>query len=346
MFSRGRQFRANRSTQFVPSLTIGALALAAALSVTPARAGDPAAAEVLFRQGRQLLDSGQVDAACDKFRDSQALDPSSGTLLNLAACHLKQEKTSTAWAEFLAAARLARSQGKRAHEEEATRQASALESELSYLTLKVASPVSGLEVRRDGELVQPSLFGTRVPIDPGPHTVTASAPGYESQELSAHVAKARDEAIVSVPALTKLRTTSTPPPPSAVESLPPHPDEAQPARAHGSNSTLGWVVVGSGAGALIAGGVFGVLALSTNKDADKRCPSHQDCDSQTISLQHRRDTQALIADIGVGVGLAAIGVGSWIILSQPKRETGSVQQLRATATVLPGGGGLTMSGKF
>src|SRR5512141_381175 len=123
-----------------------------AVTVTAA-AQDPAGAELLFREGRRLLDEGNVDAACEKLQESQALDPMSGTLLNLADCLTKQGKTATAWARFRNAAELATTQGKADQAAEATRRANELEADLSYLTIKVPQPVPGLEVKRGGVTV-------------------------------------------------------------------------------------------------------------------------------------------------------------------------------------------------
>src|SRR6266699_3327978 len=88
--------------------------IAAALVGLPAKraiAGSPAA-EALFREGRQLLKEAQVDEACLKLAESYSQEPASGTLLNLARCHEIQGKIATAWAEYAAAARLSRTQGR------------------------------------------------------------------------------------------------------------------------------------------------------------------------------------------------------------------------------------------
>src|SRR4051794_10726019 len=57
-------------------------------------------AEGLFRQAQKLLGEGKIHEACDAFAASQKAEPAVGTLLNLAACHEKEGRTATAWAEF------------------------------------------------------------------------------------------------------------------------------------------------------------------------------------------------------------------------------------------------------
>src|SRR6187399_1063297 len=64
-------------------------------------------AEVLFRDGQQLLAAGRISEACVKFRASQTAEPALGTLLNLAVCHEKEGRTATAWLEYAETASLA-----------------------------------------------------------------------------------------------------------------------------------------------------------------------------------------------------------------------------------------------
>src|SRR5688572_25737334 len=58
------------------------------------------AAEVLFREARAAMRKGDVARACPKFAESYRLDPSLGTLLNLALCEEQQGRIVSAWTKF------------------------------------------------------------------------------------------------------------------------------------------------------------------------------------------------------------------------------------------------------
>jgi hypothetical protein len=59
-----------------------------------------ALAQSLFKEGRTLMTAGKTAEACDKFAESDRLDPEIGTHLNLAMCHETLGKTASAWVEF------------------------------------------------------------------------------------------------------------------------------------------------------------------------------------------------------------------------------------------------------
>src|SRR5258706_15138092 len=58
---------------------------------------DPATADALFRQGRQAMEAKNYADACQKFAESQKLDPAAGTAMNLATCEEKLGKLASAW---------------------------------------------------------------------------------------------------------------------------------------------------------------------------------------------------------------------------------------------------------
>src|SRR3954447_25768971 len=99
-----------------------------------------AQAEVLFRQGRDLLAAGKVAEACSAFEESQKLEAAVTTLLNLAGCREKLGQFATAWGLFLDAERQTRSASDaatRQHRDVAKARAQKLEPRVSKLTINV-----------------------------------------------------------------------------------------------------------------------------------------------------------------------------------------------------------------
>lgn len=326
-----------------------------------ARAQDPAAAEVLFQEGRRLMAEGRVAAGCEKLKESFALDAMSGTLLNLADCYEKAGKTATAWARFRNAASLAQSQNKLEQAAEANRRAKALEPQLSYITINVPDDVPGLEVRRNDLEVTPGMFGVAVPVDPGEVEVVASAPGYKSVRMTVELGTRRDKKIFTIPKLVPGQGSETvnlmAPPPEAAKKAEPKADkpeakepapkplakeepkqepapetpaaapEAAPATqaaptANGNQAGPGitpWIIGGAGAAFLVTGGVFGLLAMQSNSEAIEHCPTRQGCSRSVMDAIDTRNTQATIANVGVGVGLVGIATATvWLLVAKPK----------------------------
>jgi hypothetical protein len=304
----------------------------------------------MFREGRALFAEGKTDAACQKFKASQALEASPGTLLNLAACHHAQGKTATAWAEFVAAARLARAQNKDRQATEANRRAAELESTLSYLTVRVVEAVPGLEVRRAGALLEPSVYGVRVPVDPGSYAIEASAPGYEALRLEVVIASGRKDEQLEIPRLRPKVASAVAHANDASASPPPRtgPTESPVASTSATSKpsrALPWVFGGIGGAFLVSGGVAGVLALRSDHAASELCPQANNCnDASARSAADRRDTEALIANVGIGVGLAGIGVAAFLLFTAKSEAAPPAHAL--IPTLAPGRAGLTLVEHF
>src|SRR5512143_1351640 len=139
-----------------------------------------AGAEALFRDGRSLIKQGKLDAGCDKLEASEKLESSVGTLLNLGDCREKQGRYATAWAAFRKAEDEAKRDGNdKKRQAEAKRRAQKLEDSLAQITIQVgpSSKSDGLVVKRDGETLDPAVWGTAIVVDPGNHKIVAEAPG-------------------------------------------------------------------------------------------------------------------------------------------------------------------------
>ena len=208
-----------------------------------ALAQDIVAAEALFREGRALLEQGAYDEACRKLAESQRLDASSGTVLNLASCHQHQGKFATAWAEYLLASRLARAQGNSDRVVEAKQRASELEPQLSTLTIQATEAIPGMEIRRDDAVLEVSSIGSKIPVDPGLHRIVVNAPGHEPVTVEVTIGERADAQIVTLPRLTPLPATQVAASTHGPPPVEPAPDAPAPAPA--GRSTLPWIVGGA-----------------------------------------------------------------------------------------------------
>lgn len=177
------------------------LSLVLALCFSREALADAAAAEVLFKQGKQLMEQKKYADACPKFEESQKLDPGLGTQMNLALCYTELGRTASAWSLYLEVASQAKATNQPDREKKARDAAAALEGKLSNLTIEVASPPEGLEVKRNGQPVGKASWGTPLPVDPGDVQVTAVAPGRKLWETTVKVTKGTTT--VKVPELEK-----------------------------------------------------------------------------------------------------------------------------------------------
>jgi hypothetical protein len=282
---------------------------------------NPAAAEALFREGRRLLDEGKTSEACVKLAESQAQDPSSGTLLNLGLCHEMEHKLATAWSEYVSAARLAREQGRPDRAAVAEKRASALEPRLPHLTVIAQGPAAGLEIARNGERLGSGLLGSAVPVDPGSYGVTAGAPGHRTWTTTIELAEGESKT-VQVPALEPeaLPATELPVLPSPVQPSPPPVPPVTPLvgprpAPTSAGGPLGWIVGGAGVAALAVGAGFGLASLASYDDASSLCRSRSNCSPEAVSARNSAESKAWVSNVALGIGFVGVGLGGWILLS-------------------------------
>jgi hypothetical protein len=271
-----------------------------------AQNSDKATAEALFTEGRRLMAEGSVAQACQKFEASQKLDPGVGTSLNLAECYERSGRTASAWAQFREAISLARATGSAEREQLARERADALEKRLARLTISVSGEApSGLEIRRDGARLDPAELGIAIPVDPGTHAVTASAPGRVDFTTSVDVQGDGAQATVNIPVLA---------------AASPDTETATPVMAAGadvssdsgsSQKTVAAIFAGVGLAGLGVGGYLGLRAGSTWDEAKSKCTDYPyGCGSEGTSLADDAKTQATMSTIGLGVGLAFVTAGA------------------------------------
>ncbi len=295
-------------------VVLAALTWICALAV-PVRA-ESSAADALFREGRQLLVAGKIAEACEKLEQSQALDPSSGTLMNLAYCHAQLGRTASAWLEFVSAERQAIAQGHAERAREARRQIVALEPLLSHLTIRVTTTTPGLVVRLGQQALSAASVGTPQPVDPGRHAVHVSAPGYRAWSTTVELAEP-GESVLEVPPLaaeaapasaSAAAARSRRRVPRSTRSI--RHERPRAPRAAALPPSF-WVSAATSVAAAGTASVFGLLSLSSYARAEDGCPTApRNCSDPAIRLEDRAHAQADVANVcwavaGVSAALAA-----------------------------------------
>jgi serine/threonine-protein kinase len=332
-------------------LVAGCAVIGALCLPTPAHA-QSAEAEVLFRDGRNLIKHGKLAAGCDKLGASERLESSVGTLLNLGDCREKLGMLASAWAAFRKAEATAkRAGGDDKRQAEAGRRAAMLEPRLSNLVIEVPQPVAGLVVHRDAEIVEQAQWSTAVPVDPGSYTIIAEAPGFSAWRTTVLVGPTTagpggldgKRLVVTVPVLERTPVAAEPEP--AVRSAPGREPAAPVMTMRGGGTwsamrKLSIVAAVAGTGALGAGVYFGMHANDLRDRADQRCPLTVCADLEGLSLNDQAQTSARRATMLYIAGGATLATAMVLWLTGAPAET----------TVVPTAGahqlGVAMTGSF
>jgi hypothetical protein len=281
---------------------------------------------MLFFTARGLMEAGRYAEACTKLAESYRLDPAAGTLLNLAVCHESEGRIASAWGEFRQALSDARKANRPDREELAKNSIAKLEPELPFLTIVVPdfARVKDLEILRNGVVLGSGGWGTELPTDPGKVEIVARAPGYLPKSKT-----------ITIQRKQHLSTT--------IDKLDPAPVlETVAAGEPGWSTTrkTGAVLFVGGLVGIGAGAYFGFSALSQRDKSDDNCPildGEYRCTQTGADASSKANLAAWGSNIGLGLGGAAVLVGSYLFITgkTEKTESGSSPSPQADTTFRP-----------
>jgi hypothetical protein len=308
---------------------------------THAQTRDPVAAEALFRAGRDAVKKSDYASACPKFADSFELDPSPGTLLNLADCEEHVGKIASAWQHYQALVQDLPSNDERYTF--ARDRIKVIEPRLPRITVKLAAKApADAKVTRDGIALGGATLGFALPVDPGDHEFVVRAPGYkerrytttikeeESKEIEVDVGEKLPDEAPPVPTATGPAATST-----GAVTPPPQVDQGS-----SGQRTAGIVSLALGGAGIAVGAVTGFLVLQKKQDLeDFGCANDDLCEGDTSpggkDSKDAADSGRMlsaVSTIGFAVGAVGVGLGTYLLLtSGPSGET------RAGIAPAPGG---------
>jgi hypothetical protein len=94
---------------------------------------------------------------------------------------------------------------------------------------------------------------------------------------------------------------------------------------------VGLVAGGAGIVSLAIGSYFGATAISNSGDARKLCPSSPCSNSTGVNENNDAKNDALISDITIVAGVAALGTGVFLFLTSPQQPASPSESTPPTA---------------
>jgi hypothetical protein len=317
---------------------------------------DKAGAQAAFDYGKKLMLEGHFAEACPKLQESLRMDPGVGTMLFLADCWEKTGKTASAWGEFREAEALA-SRQQDPREAIARKRADALEPKVAKVVLSVPaglSQIKGVHIQRDDADVGSGLWGVPMPIDPGAHKISVSAPEKKAWSTDFNVEAGAKTATIALPdhledAPAAATGTAAPVVPGDTTSAwSESPDKGNTQRL------IGLVAGGVGVVGLGVGAVFGLQAKS-RLDASKEnghCDAANVCDPTGREARNDADSAATISTVVFTVGAVALAAGAVLYFTAPRAKVSTKASTRISPWMSPsssrtfGSGGVSLSGSF
>lgn len=269
-------------------------------------------AESLFRDGRRLMDAGQIAEGCRKLEASERLDSAPGTMLALATCHEEEGRSATAWSEFNQALSVARRDNRADRARFASEHIATLEPVLPRLAVDVPpeNRVRGLVLVRNSAELNEAAWGVDLPADPGTVVIEARAPGRVPWRVEA---RATPGTLVRV-SIPLLAVQETPKVPSPLLTL-----RDTSARAyHPARRTAAIAVGGASAAALGIGIYAGVRTLQKRSSSDAECPTvdfEAHCTETGVTDNRDAHTLATVSNVAIGAGVVGLFVAGYLWFS-------------------------------
>jgi hypothetical protein len=286
----------------IGGLSIAAVAHAAPTDESP-DADDEQAALRKFDRAQKAYDAGRYEAALELFREVADVLHSPNSAFMAARCLRELDRLPEAYEMMSLAVSLANQRAVDDPSYLQTRDVAAAEREqigakIGLVVLAVVDPPDGLEVKLEGRLVDATQWGAQLGVAPGSLTIEAEAPGYEPFERSLEIGAGATETVAVV-----LEPVGGDLAPSTSED-------------HGGGAlfTAGLITLGVGVVGLGTFITAGVLAEDRFAELEEGCGSPPCTDPKYVDVVDEGKTLDLVANIGLGVGIAGLAAGTLMVL--------------------------------
>ena len=306
--------------RLAPLLVAFGTATAVLSGSLPARADSPAElrkARAQFQRGIELEQASNWSEAIQNFREVGAVRMTPQVRFHIAYCEEGLGRLVTALGGYELALGEADQVGADFKNEVQTA-ITGLRARIPKLLIERGQGADAAAVQLDGVELGASSVGVEVPLDPGPHSVTAVAPGYLQFSTTADL---KEQEVTRVTLALEPEPTPAPdakPDQSSrviVVAPPPSP-----------NRTIPYVVGGVGIGTLAEAGVLFALRQATQAQLDKDCPDKDHCGISNKPTYNRLKTYNLATPIVALVGVAEVGTAVALILFEKKPKAKAAEE--------------------
>ncbi|HEY2734958.1 MAG TPA: hypothetical protein VGI70_13275 [Polyangiales bacterium] len=277
------------------------------------RVADKQLAHDEYAAGVSAFQRGEDESAREHFTAADRAFASPNVKLMLGRALVRLQQLTAAHAVWSAALRDAEASGDARYGEtiSAAKEALALLSgRLATITLRVDDETGGASLRVNGREIERSGWGEPIVSEPGSIEIALTAPDgrrdVEQVELGAGASASLELQLTTPPPL--MAASATEPdmptaPPSRPISLPVPERRNQPVRA------ISYAGAGVGLVGIAAFGVLGALSNAEWSKLDRACPGRIACDPALEGHASRGRTYEALANVSLGVGIAALATG-------------------------------------
>lgn len=332
-----------------------ALSAGGASAQDDSSAAETAAARSLALEGIKLADAGRCEDAIEKLERAERLHHAPVVLGRLGECQISEGKLVEGTENLRKVLREALPPNAPAVLLKARERAQSVlertKGRIGALNITVKGPAehSAVTVVIDGQPMNSALLEADRPTDPGEHVIEASAPGFLSASARTSVsAGEKQRVVISLePDPSAAAGSSMSPEPSAPPStreVPSTRDGAAPftrtypvdqprgfaadvdadAGEREPDRTAAYIAWAAGGGAIVAGSIFGVMAMNGKSELDSQCVQKV-CPASAQDQLDSAKSSGTLATVLFAVGGTGLALGTILYFTASPSEEESAQ---------------------
>lgn len=262
----------------------------------------------LYEEALKLYDRGRHKRALRKFLEVDSIMASPNARLYIGRCFRKLKRLPRAFEAMSAAVEIATKKAQKDPTYLRTRDAAAAEreqiaAEIGRIVVAAANPPPGLEIEVNSRILDQGKLGKQLGVTPGTVVVAAKAPDHEPFHHELEVSAGSVETI----AVTMRREGTE----GGVEE----PSDGL--------RIGGFVTLGVGAAGMAVFAIAGLMANDRYAQIEDECGAPPCTDPSYEDLINEGKTRDLVANIGLGVGIAGLVAGTaMVIFGWPYEDSG------------------------